>query len=342
VKRSIRTLIGLAALVASVGACRTEPPYHGPAGASATPYQADFDLTAEHPVAIRGLRFVVDPGDQALGQATPSLFVHDRENANGFNDSNERTWISIIDPASGTSWERSSGLGHASIDGWGHYGACVATGCDETWAVIVRWLTPRSDASLKARLGASLDATARDTPDQTRTPPPLVLDELSVTPVQALDFDGAPATSSALDGGSFRSTPSWAGETHRWTLHVPAALLTEPARYPRLGRVLITENVTDWSGAPAAFSTHLVVGDTTSDASGGPIALELDWLSGCRVGVDCEVPISVTFGWNTVDSRPFGSDAVMAADWSLMAILEDSAPGATIPPGLRLEKLPAD
>ena len=93
VQRSMRTLLGLAALIASVGGCRTEPPYYGPPGASATPYQADFDLTAEHPVAIRGLRFVVDPSDQALGQATPSLFVHDRESATGFNDSNESTWI---------------------------------------------------------------------------------------------------------------------------------------------------------------------------------------------------------------------------------------------------------
>ena len=96
VKRSIRTLLGLAALIASVTGCIgiTEPPYHGPPTASAAPYQADFDLTTEHPVAIRGLRFVVDPGKQALGQATPSLFVHDRANVTGFNDSLESTWIS--------------------------------------------------------------------------------------------------------------------------------------------------------------------------------------------------------------------------------------------------------
>jgi hypothetical protein len=293
-------------------------------------------------MAIRGLRFVVDPGDLALGQATPSLFVHDRENATGFNDSNESTWISIIDPASGKSMERDSGLGHASIDGWGHFGACQPTGCDETWAVIVRWLAPRPGATLKARLGASLSVSARDVPDQTRTPPPLILDELSISPVQTLDFDGAPATSSASSSGSFRSTPSWRGETHRWTLHVPAGLLAEAVHYPRLGRVLIAEKVTEWSGVPAAFSTHLAVGDSTSDATGGPIALELDWMGGCRVGVDCEVPITVTFGWSAVDSRPIGSDPVMAADWTLEALLEDSTPGATVPPGLRLEKLSSD
>ena len=229
------------------------------------------------------------------------VFVHDRENATGFNDSNENTWISIIDPTSGKSWERAAGLGHASIDGWGHYGACQPTGCDETWAVIVRWLTPRPAPRSRRASERRSTSQRRDIPDQTRTPPPLILDELSVTPVQTLDFDGAPATSSAGDGGFFRSTPSWPGETHRWTLHVPAALLTEPAPYPRLGRVLIAENVTEWSGAPAAFSTHLAVGDSTSDATGGPIALELDWLSGCRVGVDCEVPITVTFGWNAVE-----------------------------------------
>ena len=140
-------------------------------------------------------------------------------------------------------------------------------------------------------------------PTRREPPPPLLLDDLSVMPVQTLDFDGAPATSSASESGSFRSTPTWPGETHRWTLHVPAALLAEPVHYPRLGRVLITENVTEWSGAPAAFSTHLAVGDSTSDATGGPMALELDWSSACRIGVDCEVPISVRFGWSAVDSR---------------------------------------
>jgi hypothetical protein len=206
----------------------------------------------------------------------------------------------------------------------------------------VRWLQPRPDATLKARLGASISATGRDTPFPPQSPPPLILDRLSVTEVQDMAFDGAPASSSAGDGGSFRSTPSWPGETHRWTLHVPATLLAESAHYPRLGRVLIAENVTEWSGSPAAFSTHLAVGDNTSDATGGPIALELDWLSGCRVGVDCEVPVTVTFGWNAVDMSPVGSNPVMAADWYLVATLEDSTPGATIPPGLRLEKLPAD
>ena len=140
-----------------------------------TPYQADFDLTAEHPVAIRGLRFVVDPSDQALGQATPSLFVHDRENANGFNDSNESTWISIIDPASGKSWERESGLGHASIDGWGHYGACPTTGCDETWQSSSAG-SMRPDTTLKARLGAlatSCPRCPRPDPDATA----VILDE---------------------------------------------------------------------------------------------------------------------------------------------------------------------
>jgi hypothetical protein len=342
VNPSARTLVGLVALVASVGACRTEPPYRGPPTASAVPYQADFDLTVEHPVAIRGLRFVVDPGDQALGQATPSVFVRDRDDSTGFGDSKEDTWISIIDPASGKSWERDAGLGHASIDGWGHYGACPSTGCDETWAVIVRWLKPRPDATVKARLDASIDVSARDVPDQARTTPPLILDELSVAQVGTLDFDGAPATTSGRASGSFRSTPTWPGETHRWTLHVPAALIGERARYPRVGRVLIAESVTEWSGAPAAFSTHLVVGDSTSDATGGPIALELDWSSGCRVAVDCDVPITVTFGWSAVDSRPIGSDPVMAADWYLVAMLEDSTPGATLPPGLQLEALPGE
>ena len=91
------------------------------------------------------------------------MFVHDRDDPTGFGSSNEDTWISIIDPTSGRSWERDSGLGHASLDGWGHYGACQPTGCDETWAVIVRWLQPRPDATLKARLGASISATGRDT-----------------------------------------------------------------------------------------------------------------------------------------------------------------------------------
>jgi hypothetical protein len=102
---------------------------------------------------------------------------------------------------------------------------------------------------------------------------------------------------------------------------------------------LIAEKVTEWSGVPAAFSTHLAVGDSTSDATGGPIALELDWTSGCRVGVDCEVPITVAFGWSAVDSRPIGSDPLMAADWTLEAMLEDSTSGATVQPGIRLEKL---
>jgi hypothetical protein len=53
-------------------------------------------------------------------------------------------------------------------------------------------------------------------------------------------------------------------------------------------------------------------------------------LNGCRVGVDREVP-SGHLGWNTADLRAFGADALMAADWSLVAMLEDSTPGAIIP-----------
>ena len=118
------------------------------------------------------------------------------------------------------------------------------------------------------------------------------------------------------------ATADPSGRHHRGLVRPIAGRSTSPLRsWPRARTIRgsaassIAENVTEWSGSPAAFSTHLAVGDNTSDATGGPIALELDWLSGCRVGVDCEVPVTVTFGWNAVDMSPVGSDPVMAADW---------------------------
>jgi hypothetical protein len=325
-----------------------EPPYQGPPEAR-TAVTNGFTLTADAPVVVRTLEYRVTPGAMAVAAVESYLgVVH--QGAGGVGGTpHDDVWISIINAETGRSSEREHGIGHASVDGWGHSPSCdgepvVASGkrrpdpaapCSARWTVIVRWLDPRAGTEIPLELHGNMRAIARAIPSPSAAA--FTLDRFAITAVETPSFAGAPALTRAQVTGSRRVTPSSVPETTRFVLRVPAALLGSAPRYPRLGRIFVGSTVTDWSGQPSHARVKLSIRDRETDVYGS-IAGEFDWLDLCDPGADCELPVDVTISfWESVGSgRTAPPNGFMALQWRVEARLEDFSAGAAMPASLEL------
>jgi hypothetical protein len=324
-----------------------EPPYQGPPDAR-TYSTSTFSLTADAPVVVRTLEYRVTPGAMAVGAVESYLSVVAKGSGGVGGTPHGDVWVSIINAETGGSADREHGIGHASVDGWGHGPRCdgapvVASGprrpdpagpCSARWTVIVRWLDPRAGAEIPLELHGNMRAIARDVPQPSA---PLSLDTFAITPVEAPAFIGAPAMTRAAVTGSRRVTPSSVPETSHFVLRVPKVLLGSIARYPRLGRIFVGSTVTDWSGQPSHARVKLSIRDRETDVYGS-IAGEFDWLDLCDPGADCELPVDVTISfWESVGSgRTAPPNGSMELDWRVEVRLEDFSAGATMPASLEL------
>ncbi|HJP88255.1 MAG TPA: hypothetical protein VJ850_04405 [Candidatus Limnocylindrales bacterium] len=332
-----------------IGACAIEPP--GPRYTT-TNFDATFELTAERPVVVKTLDFRARQGSTEISSVEGFVTVTGPSGGGPSSDVHDDVWVSIVNTASGQSTDGTSGIGHASVDGWGHGVRCdgapklvdasiapdPSVPCESQWTVIVRWLTPQPSVTIPLRLSASMTAHAREF---TATSDPLTLQAFSITEATEPAFAGAPALTEVRASGSARITPTSAAETKHFLLQIPAALTIGDAHYPRMGRLFLGTKVTAWTGPPDEGRVKVSIGDRSEDPYGG-IAGELDWLSLCKPGADCELSTDVTTEyWESSGSGKTSSpNGAMSIDWTLVVRLEDYTPGATMPATLELVTLP--
>jgi hypothetical protein len=314
---------------------------HFPPGAPTvgTTWETEVTLTSDRPVVARGFRVGVEP--TAGRMLAPHLTMGARPSDPGPITHAGDVWISIFDPATGGATPQVAGTAHATLDGWigsaRDFEECEAEPCSAIYVMVVRWLAPTEGTDVRVTLTASLSATLLgivqwSTP-ATPTPQPLP-EGLSVVGDPSLAFDGTPATLISRTSGSARLTPGEPVVTQHLMLHVPAASLRGNLRYPTVGRVLLTVDHADSSHRNVAPWNELTGPRGTVKGVAG-IALDTDWLSGCRVGVDCDVPLELRylFGPSPADSsRSLPSDAWAEASWTLEAHLEVLSAGDMVEP----------
>jgi hypothetical protein len=344
-----RRLLAIATAALFVAACIVEPP--GPPSVT-TDFAATLRLTHEAPVAVRTLEFAAAEGDLRVAGTDGYLEVVGEGGGGPGGKAYSDVWVSILNLASGVASDSVHGNGHASVDGWGHGISCDgeprigvdgqdgsrgSVPCRSTWTVIARWLEPTRDDERRLEINASLRAWAE------RVPPPgqpFGLRQLAITNADEPTFDGTPLVSSARVTGTATVRAEANPQTRRFLLRVPAELLAGGATYPRLGRVYASSDITDWSGRPMNLRLRVAFADRVTDVYGG-IAGELDWLSACEVGVDCELPVELTIEpWIASSVATPPPDGVMAIDWLVEARFEDFSGGTDAPTGLELVEQP--
>jgi hypothetical protein len=336
----------IAVVALTVSACSiVEPP--GPPNV-VTKFESSFSLTADQPVVVRTLEYTATPGEMAVRSISGYIEVVGKGGGGPGGETHDDVWISIFNAETGKSSEDVDGIGHASVDGWGHYAPCdgvavIASGalrpdpgppCTARWTVVARWLDPAPGADIPLELNGNMRAYARDVPRASNL---FALLTFSIAQRGDPTFSGAPATSRAGVTGSARVTPTSAPQTMHYLLRVPAALLHGPAAYPRLGRIFVGSTVGEWSGPPADARVSLSIGGRVTEPYGST-AGELDWLGLCKPDVTCELPVDVTvsFWESTGSGKTSPPDGVMALEWRVEARLEDFSANATMPVGLEL------
>jgi hypothetical protein len=300
----------------------------GPPTVSTT-WETEVTLTSDRPVVARGFRVGVEPTAERM--TAPHLSIGARPVDAGQITHAGDVWISIFDPATGDATPAAAGTGHATLDGWigsgREFKECETEPCSATYVMVVRWLAPTESTEVRVNLTASLSATLLGmvswaTP---ATPTPVPLPEgLSVVEDPAFAFDGKAATLVARASGSARITPGQPVIDEQFNLHVPAAGLRGKLRYPTLGRVLLTVDHADSSHRNVAPWNELT-GPRGMVRGVAGIALDTEWLSGCSVGKDCDVPLDLRylFGPSPADSSgTLPPDAWAEASWTLEAHLE--------------------
>jgi hypothetical protein len=345
IARFLRWSITLALMVLIAACSIVEPP--GPPSLQ-TQFESSFTLTAESPVIVRTLAYQATPGAMKVQSVSGYVEVVGKGGGGPGGETHDDVWISIIDAETGRSSEGQDGIGHASVDGWGHYAPCdgmpviEGTGlrpdpgppCSARWTVIARWLDPQAGVEIPLELNGNMRASARDIP---RSSEPFSLDTFSIAAADGPTFTGVPAVTRAAVTGSARITPSSSPETHHYFLRVPAALLGAAGGYPRLGRIFVGTTVTEWTGPPVDARVSLSIGGRVTEPYGSS-AGELDWLELCKSQADCELPVDVTVKyWQSEGSgKTAQPDGVMALDWRVEARLEDFSDNAAMPATLEL------
>jgi hypothetical protein len=314
-----------------------EPPGPAPLPVMVTTWESAARLTGTAPVAVRAVRVDVAPTANRL--QTPDLDLVVRGPGQLDDPAGSGVWISIFDAGTGAGTPNPAGSGHATLDGWigsGHgFAECAKKACSVTYLLVARLRAPTPDASIPITFSANLSATVMG-PTSWAIPsgptPSPKLEGLALTDVAGDRFDGVPAIASAETNGSLRiTTRAPVVETHL-RLHVPAADLGRDRRYPVLGHALLTVPTAASSGQFVAPWLEITGPHGTIRALAG-IALDVDWLAGCPVGLDCDVPITVrgVFGSSPPGVAPsLPPDAWATADWVLSVRLErfDRDPGS--------------
>ena len=336
--------IGCAGLLVAVAAVAyaqmqigIEPPGPPPPPVMSTTWESSATLTGVAPVAVRAIR--VDVAATGNRLMTPDLDLVIRGAGGLDSPTGSAVWISIMDAATGEGTPNPAGSGHATLDGWigsGHgFDSCQETACSITYLMVARLREPNAGVSVPLTFSAALSAVVIGPPTLVRpsgpTPSPK-LDGLALTEVPADRFDGAPAVDTAETTASFALTPQApTAETHL-RLHVPAADLGRDRRYPVLGNALLTVPRAD-SNAQFVAPWIQVTGPHGTIRALAGIAIDVDWLAGCPIDLDCDVPLSVkgVFGSaSTGDLASLAPDARASVDWVLSVRLErfDGEPGA--------------
>jgi hypothetical protein len=311
-----------------------EPP--GPPGVT-TSWRQPITLTADHPVAVRGISVRVD---SRVGRFRhPNLVIGARPTVpNDWSHASE-VWLSIFDPATGDAVPRRAGAGHATLDlltgSARDLTECEKASCSATYAFVIRWLAPVAGdevrVTMDARLSATLDVPSYPTP---ATPIPTGSPEgLSLTDDESLRFDGLPATLVARTSGDTRITSEQPiAETHL-LLHVPADALQGDLGYPVIGRALLTVSPAESSDRALLLWKELTVPRGSLSGVAG-IASDTEWLSACSPGKDCDVPFDLRFafgGSTGPGTTTVRADAWAQASWALEVHLERLLTDARLP-----------
>lgn len=332
----------LAAAASLAGCGITEPP---PPPSAEARFVAPITLTAEAPVVVREIEFSAAPGTTGISSVEGFLRVTGPGGELPGQILLPDVWVTVIDPLTGRTPGEGYGVGHASIDGWGYGVPCAPAGapaeaggdpardgsCSTRRTVIVRWLDPAAGAEVTLQIAANLTAHPNRFVDGDKFEPSLAITELPDP-----SFDGVPALARVSLTGSAVVATSSPESSEELLLRIPASLLDGEPGYPRLGRLFFSSEITEATGPPASLRLALSIDDRTVDVYGG-IAGEMDWLSLCEPGVDCELPITLTTRpWVSVSQATAAPDGSMSIDWVVEARLEDHAPGAGLVGGLEL------
>jgi hypothetical protein len=334
-----------------LGCSITEPP--GPPSTGTT-FGTTLTLTHDQPVAITSLAYSGRAGDQAVSGITGYIEVVGQGGGGPGSETHPDVWVSLLNVETGASTDAIGGIGHASVDGWGHnarcdgasvfdvegvYATAAVPPCDGRWTVIARWLEPEPGVEIPLEVNASMTANARDRPAAGE---PTGLDAvLAITESGPPAGATGPAVTRAGAGGSARLSASTPRETHRFVLRVPAALLDGEAGFPRLGRLFFGVHVTDWSGAPSYLRTEVSIDGEVVGGATGPSAPARDWLARCPQGIDCELPVAITIEpASSSQVATYPPDGFIAIDWVLEARYEDFSADAVLPASLELVEAP--
>lgn len=301
----------------------------GPDLGVSTKWETEVTLTSDHPVVVRGFQVGVEPTAERMTEPELHIGARPTDGRDGIHDTD--VWVSIFDPTNGDGAPDAAGSGHATLDGWSGSGRafkeCDDKPCSAKYVMVVRWLAPTDGTEVHVTLWATLSATlltpvSRGIPTEP-TPMPLPVG-LSIAEDASYAFDGKPAMLVARASGSTRITTDMPVVDERFTLHVPAVTLRRGLEYPTLGRVLLTVGHAGSSHKNVAPWTELTGPRGTVKSLAG-IALDTEWLSGCRGGVDCDVPLDLRFAFGASPaggSAALPPDAWAEASWAIEAHLE--------------------
>lgn len=305
-------------------------------------------------MAVRTLELVAEPGEMAVSGIEGFVNVADQGGSGPGGPYHDDVWISILNIDTGHGADGVDGIGHASVDGWGHglrcdakstieptagYGNLASAPCHSQWILVARWLDPQAGVEVPLELTGWMRAFARNVP--TSSDPPFSLARFDMTESSEHVYDGAPSVASARLSGTARVTPSSQPEVRHFLLRVPAVLLTGERGFPRLGRIFVGTTVTAWTGPPDEARARLSIGDRSTDVYAA-IAGEFDWLALCKAEVACDLPVDLTLTyWQSSGSGKTSSPgASISFDWRIDARLEDFSGTAPLPAELELIERP--
>jgi hypothetical protein len=345
----LRLVVGIV-VIASFGTdCVAER--GGPEPVTA-PYAEKITLTAAAPVFVRTLRFTATSGDDHENSVDGYLEVVGEGGGGPGGNSHPDVSLTVVNPETGVSPEGAKGIGHASVDGWGHSAPCdggsifvddqergrLSTPCEGSWTVIARWLDPAADSDIKLELNARMTGSV-DSMSRSSAPPTFA--KFTITAAEEPAVQGQPAVSRGVVRGTVKVDALGQPEAHDLRLHVPAALL-DKATFPRLGRLFVGSTATAWTGPPAQASVVATIGDQGTGGYGNTGG-EMDWLALCPLRRDCDLPIHLTItphpmGQNYDATPPPGGSITL--DWIVDARLEDFGGLSAFPADLTLVEVP--
>jgi hypothetical protein len=225
-------------------------------------------------------------------------------------------WASVIDPLTGqavtvTAVSPGAGVSRDLTD------ACGTRSCRMTFVLVARLLPPYPGTDVTFYLRAILGVENLRPPG---LPTPLP-SHLSIEVDPALSFHGRPSTLTAHATEPVHLTGSSPGKSAHLLLKVPAAALRGPLLFPVIGHLIVRPQTVTGS------DTTLI--DVTIGGPHGQKHANLDltvvdyeWLSACRPGADCVVPIDVTPHLRELNSSSAAPTSWAEGSWSMEARLE--------------------